>query len=339
MPCYHPINALQPTTGGRLVFPQPETEYLYNDYRALQITCGRCRGCRLKRSREWAMRCVHEMQMHRYNCYITLTLADEHLNDARSLDHSQFQRFIKRLRKALSKGVDIHPSLLVTHTARRADIPQAGMGRVKPIVPLRYYMCGEYGETYGRPHYHAILFGVDFNDKIYYKMSPSGDKLYRSAMLEKLWPDGYSTIGTATFESAAYIARYVMKKRNDGKNHKTTEILDLETGEIITRKTEYNNMSRHAAIGKAWLMKYKDDVYTRGKVILRGRAYAPPRYYDKQLPKLDLQTGKEIIEELKWERQLEAIRQIEHHTPERLAVQEQVAEAKTKRLQRHFDLE
>ena len=72
-------------------------------------------------------------------------------------------------------------------------------------------MCGEYGDKLGRPHYHAIIFGVTFVDKKLWSIR-RGNNLYRSATLEKLWPYGFSSIGTVNFETAAYVARYVTKK-------------------------------------------------------------------------------------------------------------------------------
>jgi len=42
---------------------------------------------------------------------------------------------------------------------------------------IRYYMCGEYGENMGRPHYHAVFFNLRFADQLYFKSS-GGFKLY-----------------------------------------------------------------------------------------------------------------------------------------------------------------
>jgi len=191
-------------------------------------------------------------------------------------------------------------------------------------------MCGEYGPTHGRPHFHGLLFGIDFADKHYLRTTPAGGKIYRSPTLEKLWPFGYSSVGEVTFESAAYIARYVMKKRTGDGNKNNYEILDPETGEIIIRKKEYNQMSRRSGIGKSWLEKYHADVYTTGKVIVRGHENNPPRYYDKLYENIDALE----LEHVKHARFIEALAQHEHRTPDRLAVQEQVQEARTRSLKR-----
>lgn len=269
------------------------------------------------------MRCLHEKQQHKNSAFITLTYNEENLPENRTLVHRDFQLFFKRLRKAAWQGMNQENSEC------RADRHKGKGGTVVPRI--KFYMCGEYGETHGRPHYHSLLFGVDFADRIYQGKTPSGEKIYRSPKLETLWPHGYSSTANLTFESAAYVARYVMKKRTgDGEKYEY-KILDPETGEIISKKKEYNAMSRRPGIGKTWIEKYKNDVYTTGKVIVRGHKNNPPRYYDKQMKKIDqLQ-----LEEKQYERFLEALQQIEHRTPERLAVQEQVAAAKTKSLQRN----
>jgi hypothetical protein len=92
-----------------------------------------------------------------------------------SLDVSHFQIFMKRLRH-----------------------------RVKPLK-IRFFHCGEYGDKTRRPHYHALIFGY----KVLFKKQKSGD-LFTSDMLAKCWGKGHCLVGDLTFESAAYVARYVV---------------------------------------------------------------------------------------------------------------------------------
>ena len=273
--------------------------------------------------------------MRKHSCFLTLTLK----NDQLSLVYEQFQAFMKRLRQSASRArlssslrtgrARGNPHLLCNYRAIFGLRPKTSI-RLAPDIA--FYMAGEYGETYGRPHYHALIFGLDFTDKIYISKTPSGAKIYRSPTLEKIWTLGFSSIGELTFESAAYVARYIMKKRTGDGNKKHYEILDLETGEIATKKKEFNQMSRRPGVGSTWIEKYKNDVYTTGKVIVRGHKNNPPRYYDKQFKKID----QAALEDLQYGRYLEQLAQTEHHTPERLAVQEQVAAAKTKSLKRHI---
>lgn len=183
MPCYKPLDAWRPdsSTGSKKLIFSYNSKTCNSLTPHLQVPCGRCVGCRLERSRQWAIRCVHEASLHEKNCFITLTYNDENLPADQSLHYEPFQLFMKRLRKKYGSGI-------------------------------RFYMCGEYGEKLARPHFHACLFGHDFDDKKVWKKTDAGSVLYRSAELEKLWPFGYSSVGDVSFESAAYVARYIMKK-------------------------------------------------------------------------------------------------------------------------------
>jgi hypothetical protein len=82
----------------------------------------------------------------------------------------------------------------------------------KKFGQFRYYYCGEYGDKLGRPHYHLLIFGHEFEDQELFKTNHGNDKLYTSPSLDKLWGKGYAVIGELTFQSAAYVARYIMKK-------------------------------------------------------------------------------------------------------------------------------
>lgn len=246
MPCYFPLQAFRArhmTKNGKraITFDVRESD----SSEILFLPCSRCIGCRLERSRQWALRCMLEASEHIRNCFITLTFNDENLPKDNSLDVRYFQNFMKKLRKKYGNGI-------------------------------RFFHCGEYGDKYGRPHYHAILFNHDFDDKVLWKNSGQFP-LYRSSALEKLWPYGYSSIGNVTFESAAYVARYVMKKvTGDGA---WTHYLDVETG--VIKKPEYTTMSRKPGIASNWFSRFSSDVYPHDFMFLRGRKMKPPKYFDR----------------------------------------------------------
>jgi hypothetical protein len=217
MPCYKPLEAWY----SKDVNPSGRRGIVFNPSLALQrddpinISCGQCIGCRLERSRQWAIRCMHEASLHEENSFITLTFSPEHLvarDNPWSLDVRDWQLFMKRLRKRTGKKI-------------------------------RFYHCGEYGELHKRPHYHACLFGYDFPDKRLWRVV-NGQRLYTSYFLQELWPYGFSTIGTVTFESAAYVARYIMKKVSGKNADDYYQWFDDETGEIFDRHPEYTTMSR-----------------------------------------------------------------------------------------------
>lgn len=298
MPCYHPLSAYQ-CADGSIVFYESKR---HDTVKSLSLPCGQCVGCRLERSRQWAIRCMHEAQMHTQNCFITLTYDDAHLPGDRSLHYRDFQLFIKRLRKR--------------YPGRR----------------IRYYMAGEYGENFGRPHWHACIFGLDFDDKKLWKRTSANSLLYRSENLELLWPFGYSSIGDVTFESAAYVARYIMKKVTGKNAAEHYQEIDPDTGEIINRTPEFTKMSLKPGIGYEWYKQYTSDVYPHDYVVVRGKKVKPPKYYDK---KYKIENPYEF-DELLYIREKSAKLNYADNTLERLAVKEQVVKAKLQKLKRNL---
>lgn len=232
------------------------------------VPCGGCIGCRLEYSRQWAVRCMHEASLWQNNIFLTLTYNDENLPENESLVKKHFQDFMKRLRKH-------HDGLEANEDGKR---------------PIRYFHCGEYGENFGRPHYHALIFNFDFDDKYFWRLSPCKNyQIFRSDELERLWPFGFAEIGSVTLQSAAYVARYVVKKvkGKDAVDHYCE--IDYSTGEILSERIpEYVTMSRRPGIGKGWLDKYQSDVYPNDIVVVDGKQWKPPRYYDNQLPEKEL---------------------------------------------------
>lgn len=349
MPCYRPLDAWQ-CVDGAVVFSEGKGNKRYDISRSLKLACGQCVGCRLERSRQWAVRCTHEKQMHDENSYLTLTLDEE--NNTGTLDHEIFQGFLKRLRQhvvrnlprcSMGKDSAENPAGLWAKTKSNRpeseiEIPTRwkNLARRKAKIAvnyIRYFMCGEYGEKTKRPHYHAIIFGWDPKDKTSWGKTRAGHQLYMSKQLNKIWGKGNVIIGAVTFESTAYVARYIMAKITGqaAANHYTK--IDADTGEIIERKPEYTHMSLKPGIGARWLEKYATDAYPEGKVLARGHKSKTPKYYDKQWKKLQpLQ-----YEDLLFEREKVGIQNAGDNTKERLATKEIVAKQNVTRLKRILD--
>jgi len=273
----------------------------------LELPCGQCIGCRLERSRQWAMRCLHEASLYDRNAFITLTYDDSHLPPGGSLSYPDFQRFMKRLRRRIGSKV-------------------------------RFYAGGEYGEQGTiRPHFHACLFGYDFPDKVFFKRSASGDKLYTSKLLESLWPYGISSVGDVTFQSAAYIARYCVAKRTGDAAkswYACDEFVD-EEGVIRDSVTpEFNRMSLKPGIGSRWLEKYKTDVYPRDYVVVNGVKVKPPKYYDVLFEREDPGAFSDIVAQRELDMDLLIKRDHLEYWPERMNVKEQVHLARSNQLLR-----
>jgi hypothetical protein len=304
MACYHPLQAffyIREDGKKNVFFSNTMAEAFKRGepclgFQNLQVPCGKCMGCRLERSRQWAVRCLHEAELYDDNCFITLTFDDRHLKsecENGSLKKKHMQDFMKRLRKRFSDR------------------------------KIRSFYCGEYGESLSRPHYHSILFNLDFDDKVYYK-TVNGFKYYTSEVLSDLWKFGYSVIGDVTFESAAYVARYCTKKVN-GKDAD-----DYYQG----RLPEFSQASLKPGIGREWFERFGyTDIFPLDECVVRGVKCKPPRYYDKRL-ELD---NPVLFEQIKLRRAERGEDKACDNSYDRLLVKEKCQQARMKQLVRNLE--
>lgn len=293
MACYHPVRGYrsrQLNENGKRPIVFKVTDGFLD--MPVDLPCGQCIGCRLEKSRQWAVRCVHEAQLHEANSFLTLTFDNDSLGEQDSLVKSDFQNFMKRLRNHTGGGI-------------------------------RYFHCGEYGELLNRPHHHAIIFGYTFPDQSL--LSTRNDiPLYHSATLNEIWGHGFCSIGEVNFETAAYVARYTLKK-------KTGKESEAYYGD---RLPPYNSMSLKPGIAQGWLEKFQGDVYPSDEVIIRkGIKCKPPKYYDKIF---DIQNPSAMVK-IKKRRNTRARERASDSTPERLQVKEDLKYIQTKELRRTYE--
>jgi len=292
MPCYHPIKCFK-AKGGGITF---STNNAYIDI-PMTIPCNQCIGCKLQYSMHWATRMVHENQMHDSSMFITLTYDDEHLPTNESLNLKHFQDFMKRYRF-----------------------------KIKPIK-IKFFHCGEYGSEQRRPHYHAIIFGHEFNDLELWKRDDNN--LYISDTLSKIWGMGFCTIAQVTYETAQYVAKYVTKKITYTPGKSPDRYFEhyqhiTRFGELVELKKEYATMSRNKAIGRTWYDKFQDDCYPSDFISIKGKKKPIPKYYDRIY-----QTHDETkLKRIKKMRIKQARKQKHDQTVQRLNVREQCAYAK-----------
>jgi len=253
--------------------------------------------------------------MHEENCVITLTYNDQNLPPGGTLIKRDYQLFMKKLRKSLDKKI-------------------------------RFYHCGEYGElekdkgkpqlesSLGRPHYHAVIFGHEFQDLELFSETKNG-RVYTSEKLEEIWGKGFVTVMDLTLQSAGYVARYITKKINgdkaDGHYRKICEF----TGEIYPVQQEYSTMSNRPGIGKKWWDQYKSDVFPSDDIVVLSKNsyhHVPtPKYYDTQLER----ENPSLYDEIKARREDFAIEHIKDNTLKRLITREVCKKAQVKNQQRN----
>lgn len=213
----------------------------YKTGKSLVVPCGKCIECRLKQSAEWALRCQHESYYHDHNSFVTYTYDDDHLKSP-YLVKEDFTRFIKSLRKRLE----------------RSDKSR-----------IRFLYSGEYGSSYSRPHFHMLCFGHYPDDVYCPRPQVSGNTLYQSHIHEDIWRKGFVTVGGFSGSSAAYVAKYSLKKQL----HNTASLV----------VPDYIQMSRMPGIGYNFFQEFKKPMFERGFCVQAGFKKPIPKYYWKLL--------------------------------------------------------
>lgn len=231
MPCYHPVEAFDVSEDQFDLFSKrvlsfhlpsdPEVyKYFVRQGRRLLLPCRKCVGCRLSKSREWANRAVLEQLYHEESWFLTLTYDDEHLPPAFPVD------------PATGEILSIHATLV------KRDL-QNFMKRLRfnSGQKIRYFASGEYGSETYRPHYHLLLFGLHLDDLEIINHSFDGTPYFVSDFISKCWPFGIHILGRVTWQSAAYVARYTMKKATHGYDPRYYEVAGIEPEfQLVSRK-------------------------------------------------------------------------------------------------------
>lgn len=323
MRCYHPlvgVISLKPNKNGN--YPllvkgslQKASREGWLSPEHIRIQCGKCIGCRMDYSAQWAIRISHETQMQEEagnpSIFLTLTFDDEHLPTDESINKKHIQKFIKRLRKK--------------YTGRK----------------ISYYAVGEYGEKSRRPHYHLIIFNCEFKDKELWTVK-NGHSIYTSEILTRLWSDpdthkpyGFANYGSVTYESAAYVARYSTKKQygTKAKDHYTHV---TRYGELVDLTPEFALMSTKPPIGLSWLNKYGSDIFPSDYVLRSGKnrkiIQKVPTFYYRKLQELDPETASAVRE-----KRIEKISSGTQLSYDRLQAAKKIFLAKTKNLKRDLE--
>lgn len=178
--------------------PTPITRRLHLEGVEFPIThgCGNCTACGINRRSEWAGRIMLESCLHQESQFVTLTYDEYNIPDDRSVSKEEAQKWLKRLRKRLP-------------------------------YPVRYFLCAEYGDKTLRPHYHAVIFGLHWDDV---------------PAVQESWSQGFTLTAPLLRQHANYVARYTVKKMGN-----TQPYVDQESG--VSLAPEFALMSRRPGLG------------------------------------------------------------------------------------------
>lgn len=300
MTCFHPLRAYRAPRGG-ITFNRNSA--LIEGLK-LEVPCGHCRGCRVDKAREWAMRCAHEAKCWPHNSFVTLTYNPEKLPADGSVSKRVMQTFMKRLRKAYGEKT------------------------------IRFFGAAEYTPINRLPHYHILLFNQFFEDQRLFKNNKQNQPLYTSQILERLWPFGFSTIGNVNYQTARYAAQYSLKKITGDRSPEHYTWPHPIHGYLIRAEPEFALMSRRPGIGHTWFERYKSDCYPSDFLIVDGKKHPVPKYYDLKLKK----ENERQLTRLKRARKKSSRANAENNTPARLRVREVLLEEKLKRSSRNGEI-
>ena len=201
----------------------------------LNLPCRKCLGCKLDYARSWTDRMLLEYQDTKKAVFVTLTYNDDSLpvsdTGFMTLHKPDVQLFMKRLRRELEP------------------------------LKIRFFLAGEYGGSTHRPHYHAILFGVDmsnFPDAYVLKYDKIGLPVYTSPALARIWSHGFVSLAPASYNTFAYVSRYMLKKQGPKSYQMRCSWEDYSYNGLIDRPLElavpeFNLMSRMPGIGMKYL--------------------------------------------------------------------------------------
>ena len=301
MACYHPLHAFKigvtgkgkdkyKITSGDIdrieYFDGKKVAVDHWNYNYIEIPCGKCIGCRLDYSRQWANRCMLEAKQYEHNAFITLTYEDAALtfNDGANRKTGEVMKVPTLVPEELTKFMKDLRRYYKYHYGEEG---------------IRFYACGEYGSKNDRPHFHVIVFNLNIRDKEYLFTNSSHDKIYTSEIIRGIWGKGHVTIGDVTWNSAAYTARYVMKKIKGKDAKKYYELLGVVP--------EFTRMSRREGIARNYYENNKDKIYELDEIILANKKglaqkIKPCKYYDNLY---DIENH-EFMQKLKQKRKLEA---------------------------------
>ena len=299
MPCYKPMLAIPWSINhetGKVQYKFTRKLFSSEDlsevetvegkpFKRKALPCGQCLGCRLDYAKEWAMRCILELQDHDINeCYfVTLTYDDQHVPYSQREVVGTFRQIDQIL---MTKGYvgntawkekPSNQTLVFDHlqlflkNLRRSQ--QYHYGK-----QFRFYACGEYGTKTMRPHFHIILYGLHLSEPTddTWKKSMSGYYVWEDKYLEKIWKNGNVIVGRVTYNSCEYVARYMLKKQK-GHYGQFYETFNIEP--------EACRMSLKPGIGMNYYEKHRNLIYKYDEIHVatekHGLTFKPPRKFDK----------------------------------------------------------
>jgi hypothetical protein len=241
---------------------------------SLFVPCGKCLMCRVARSREWGLRCLHEMQYHEESVFATLTYNPTFLPWKMDLQKKELQNYIKRLRKSLEPR-----KIRYLASGEYGDINNIPDGTDERPQDPDYWTY--YARGFGRPHYHLIIFGVSLHEHkltLLHTGKPENGYKCTGGPIYDAWTDpithyskGFIVLGAVTYNSARYCVEYIFKQ------------VDKINARIKYRDLQQPFKLQSQGLGGQYAIENQDQLCYNYTTTLQGHELGLPRYYQKKI--------------------------------------------------------
>ena len=231
-----------------------------------KIPCRYCINCRVDRRKEWVERCYYEFINKVSGTFLTLTYDEATLyekcivrgNDEKlraTLNYKDVREFLRNLKYYIKTNKEKQSVLL------QEDFKYLGVGEY-----------GENGSIWDRPHWHILLFGIDWYTN--------------KELLEKTWNGGITDAKPILNGGINYVLKYIDKQ-------------------IMGKEAIYDNYTRYGleppkqfmskGLGYKLYEENRENAIQNNGVIKKGpREIIVPQYYKK---KLGIKTKQELNQE------------------------------------------
>lgn len=246
MACMFPYNVKNPLYG---MGDQPAR---------IPVPCGRCPNCVRRRVNEWSFRLQQEERDYGHAYFITLTYETPPLspNGFMTLCKKHLQDYWQRIRMSF---------------AVREQVNNRWRWNYDNVPKFKYYVCGEYGSKYERPHYHAVVFGLDSDTLVRMWQGHAYDDECTGEVGAVVL--GHVDVGNVSGASIGYTLKYMAKGGTVPKFVRDDRV------------PEFAMMSKR--LGARYLQKENVDYHRKGdNMFLRnpdGFTISMPRYYKEKI--------------------------------------------------------
>lgn len=203
------------------------------------IPCGYCPACKYNARVGWTFRVTEEAKHQKEAWFITLTYAQETI-PLLDTTTGEIVRGMENNRQNMCESLNDGDLITFINSVKKAQAREWKSLQRKDIVKpeIRYYAVGEYGEQFGRPHYHLIVFNL-------------WESLANEIRLEKIWKKGRVETEALSPALIHYATGYIYEKNKYIKERQTKPRMYCSKG--IGKQYIERNKKWHKELLNPWI--------------------------------------------------------------------------------------